>query len=142
MKKAFQSTENNAREMIFAQPLPLGVRRSAWWLYLHELSRLDPATGRNYTRHRAIKNVLGWMREQQVLIERMKQHPTQTQLLLLQMLADGKTQKEIAFELGKNYGTLALHFMHLRRRLGVETLYQVVAISVKRGWVRVKQDRN
>ena len=96
MKPATSATSNYPKDIIFARQLPLGVRRSAWWLYLHELNRIDIATGKAYTPRKALQNVLAWMDEQQVLLERVKQSPTQMQLRLIQMLADGKSQKQIA----------------------------------------------
>ena len=129
---------DQARETIFEQKsLLLCIRRTAWRLYEHELERTDPDTGSLYTPWKALDNVLKWMAEQSEMLERVKQEPTQMQRRLLQMLADGKSGKVIAFELGIHEKTLRTHFVRLRSRLGVETLYQVMAISAKKGWVKV-----
>ncbi len=141
MNKAPQVIPTQPRDVIFAQLVPLGVRRSAWLLYQHEIDRIDPATGKNYRPRKALRNVLAWIDEQRLLLELIKQRPTPTQLRLLQMMVDGMTQKEIAFVLGKNVATTKLHFSHLRERLGVGTLYQAIAIATKRGWVRVSPGR-
>jgi DNA-binding CsgD family transcriptional regulator len=129
-----------ARATIFAQKsLLLCIRRTAWWLFQHELTRTDPDTDKYYTPWRALENVLKWMAEQSEMLERVKQEPTQKQKRLLQMLADGKSQKEIAVELGVNPRSLRTHFFRMRSRLGVETLFQALAVGVRKGWVRVQR---
>lgn len=129
-----------AREAIFSQRgLLISIRRSAWWLFQHEMTRTDPHTGQFYTPRKALENTLNWMADQAEVLERVKQEPTQMQRRLLQMLAEGKTPKQIAYELGKNARTLRVHFSHIRSRLGVETMYQVMAVAVKKGWVSVSR---
>ncbi len=127
-----------AKETIFEQTsLLMAIRRTAWWLFCHELNRKDPRTGKAYTPYKALENVLKWMAEQSEMLERVKREPTQMQRRLLQMLADGKSGKQIAMEMGIHEQTLRTHFSRMRSRIGVETMYQVVAVSVKKGWIKV-----
>lgn len=125
-----------ARQTIFEQrSLLMSIRRSAWWLYRHEVER-------GYSPYDALDNVLKWMAEQAEMLERVKREPTQMQRRMLQMLADGYTQKQIAMELGKNVQTMKQHFYKARERLGVETMYQLMAVAVRKGWVKVNRTGN
>ena len=63
--------------------------------------------------------------------------PTPTQRLYLQLLADGLSQKQMACKLGKSMGTIKLSFRKVRDRLGLQSNYQVIALAVSRGWVKV-----
>ena len=135
-------TDNNARETIFDQPLPLPVRQSAWWLYQHELRRIDPATRQPYPPHQVLENTLKWMYEQILLIESQKLQPNDIQRRMLQMLAEGLSEKQIAFELGMNVGTARVIFLRLRTRLGMQSMYQLMAHSVHRGWVKLKTNKD
>src|SRR5512139_3027236 len=117
------SAIDEAMETIFAQQgLLLCIRRTAWWLFQHEMKRTDPATGRMYTPWKALDNTLKWMAEQCQMLERVKQEPTQMQRRLLQMLADGKSQKQIALELGVDARSVRVRFAKLRSRMGAESL--------------------
>lgn len=133
-----------AREAIFSQEgLLMAIRRTAWWLFEYQMRRQDPATGKNYTPGKALDSVLRWMDEQSEMLERVKQEPTQLQRRLLQMLVDGKPQKQIAHELQVSRKTLHFHLYRLRNKLGKNlTLYQVIAISVKKNWIKVRQAEN
>jgi DNA-binding CsgD family transcriptional regulator len=132
-----------AKETIFEQTsLLTAIRRTAWWLFCHELSRKDPETGKLYTPYKALDNALKWMGEQSEMLERVKQEPTQMQRRLLQMLAEGKSGKQIALEIGIHEQTLRTHFSRMRSRIGVETMYQLIAVGVKKGWVRVPSTDN
>jgi DNA-binding CsgD family transcriptional regulator len=134
--------DKHAKDMIFQQPMPLRIRQSAWWLYQHELSRIDPVTGQTYISGKALSNALKWMEEQSLLLEILKQRPNEIQRRMLQMLAEGMSEKQIAHALGKNVRTTRVHFSRLRTRLGMETLYQLMAHSVEEGWVRLtKKDK-
>lgn len=127
-----QKILDQSKEAIFSQQsLLMAIRRTAWWLFIHEMEN-------GYTHYEALDNVLLWMAEQSEMLERVKREPTQMQRRMLQMLADGKSGKQIARELGKNEQTLRGHFRRVRTRLGVDTMYQVMAISVKKGWITVK----
>ncbi len=129
-----------AKTIIFSRrDLLMSIRRSAWWLFRHELDRVDPATGRLYTPRRALKNTLRWMDEQATFLERIKQEPTQLQKRLLQMLVDGHSQKQIALQLGISERTINTHFSRFRISVGAKTVYQALAFSVSRGWVKVSR---
>lgn len=130
-------SDKQAKDTIFGQPLPLPVRQSAWWLYQHELSQIDPVPP-----PQALENTLKWMVEQLLLIESRKLQPNNIQRRMLQMLVEGLSEKQIAFELGMNLATARWIFLRLRTRLGLQSTYQLVAHSVHRGWVRLTSDRN
>lgn len=137
------SVMTTAKNVIFEQKsLLMSIRRSAWWLFQYELRRTDPDTGQLYTPYQALDNTLRWMAEQSEQLERVRREPTQTQKQILQMLVDGMTQKQIARELGINPRTIRVHFYKIRARFRVSTMYQVMAICVKKGWVQVKRTGN
>lgn len=134
---------DTAKQTIFEQKgLLLCIRRTAWWLFQYELTRTDPATGKPYTPWKALDNVLKWMGEQSEMLERVKREPTQMQRRLLQMLADGKSQKQIALELGIDARNVRSRFYKLRSRLEVDTLFQAIAVATKKGWVRWNEKNN
>lgn len=129
-----------AEKVIFSQQgLLMAVRRTAWFLFCHEMTRKDPATGTLYTPRKALSNTLRWMDEQAEFMERVKQEPTQLQRRMLQMLANGMSGKQIAYKLGIHEKTIRTYFRRLKAKLGVETMYQVVGISVKMGWIVIRQ---
>lgn len=63
--------------------------------------------------------------------------PTDSQRQMLQYLANGCNQQQISDVLGISHETTRKQLMLLRRRLGVATVEQAVAIAATRGWVRV-----
>lgn len=63
--------------------------------------------------------------------------PTDSQRKMLQYLANGCNQQQISDVLGISHETTRKQLMLLRRRLGVNTVEQAVALAAKRGWVRV-----
>jgi DNA-binding CsgD family transcriptional regulator len=143
MKPAATMSKNtDAKEVIFAQRgLLMSTKRTAWWLFEHELTRVDPYTGKLYTPHKALDNALKWLCEQYYRYERIRLEPTQLQRTLLQMLVDGKSQKQIAYELHRNHRTVRVHFDKLRERVGAESLYQVIALATKKRWVKVPDQK-
>ena len=134
--------DNQAKDTIMDQPLPLRVRDTAWWLYQYELRRIDPSTKKPYAPHKALEHTLKWMYEQLLLIESQKLRPNDKQRRMLQMLAEGMSEKQIAFELGMNPQTARGTFLRLRTRLGMASLYQLMAHSVQKGWVRITSNKD
>jgi len=132
-------SEKQAKETIFTQPVPAGVKQSAWWLYQHEMGKIQPTP---YTTEKVLTDVLLWMDEQRLLIETLKMTPTQEQRRMLQMLAEGMSQKQIAHALGANARTTRVLFMRMRDRLGMHTLYQLMATAVEKGWVKLQSNKN
>jgi len=59
---------------------------------------------------------------------------TPKQLTILQLLLDGKYLKQVALELQLTQEDVKVNLFRARQRAGVETLYQLVAVSVLRGW--------
>lgn len=134
MKQYPQAIIEEAHKTIFGQrSLLLCVRRTAWWLFEYELRRGHPPEA-------ALDHVLKWMAEQLDMLERVKREPTQLQRHLLQMLADGKSQKQIALELGIRVGSVRVRFARLRKRVGADSLFQVMAIAAKKRWVKVSEN--
>ena len=113
--------------------MPLAIKRSAWILFKHELSRTNPATTKQYTAHKALSNVLKWMAGQKAMLNFKQLTPKERELLVL--LLEGLTQKQMALELGCELVTVKQHFSRIRRKVGVISTYQVVAVAVARGWV-------
>lgn len=124
----------SARQTIFSQDgIPPAVKRTAWLLFRHELTRTNPDTDRLYTPKRALKNVLGWMEEQKMNLEMSRLSPRE--LKIVGMVVKGLTQKQIALELKCSRGTVKEHLQRARRKIGANSIYQVVAVAVEYGWV-------
>ena len=122
-----------AKKIIFEQKAPLAVRRSAWRLYQHEINRINPATSRLFTPQKALSNILRWIAERQSRRRRL----TPTQMQIVHLLArEGLNQKQIAGRLKRRERTIKMHFARMREQLGVDSMYQVVAVAVQRGWIK------
>lgn len=127
-------TRTSARQTIFSQPgFSQAVKRSAWRLFEHEID----CKGQHATLQAALGNVLRWMDDQAKKTARSRHKPSTIDRQMLQELVNGKTQKQIAYRFGFKLKTVHVRFWRLRERLGVETMYQVIALCVKQGWVRV-----
>jgi DNA-binding CsgD family transcriptional regulator len=108
------------------------IRQSGYSLYLHELAKRKSPD-------EALRAVMLWLDDQCRIEAKRRLEPTPLEKRLLQMLVqDGMTMKQIAFKTGRNLGTTKANFKRIRKRLGDITLYQLVALSVERGWVRVR----
>jgi DNA-binding NarL/FixJ family response regulator len=59
---------------------------------------------------------------------------TPMQLSILQLIVNGKYLKQAALELGMSEGDIRVNLFRARQRAGVDTLYQLVAVSVFWGW--------
>lgn len=123
-----------AKQTIFEQDAPLAVRRSAWVLYQHELTRIDPSTSKLYTPRRALANTRRWMAEQKERRKRKRPTPMQRQILYL-LVVEGLSQKQIAYRLRRTDRVIKMHFSQMRVQMGLKSLHQVVAVAVERGWI-------
>lgn len=124
-----------ARQIINSQAdTSLGIKRSAWILFQHEVSRIDPQTGRLYTARWALQNVLRWMAGQRARDLAVRLTPAE--LRILRLLVEGLTLKQIALEIGVSFETVKRHTRKVRHKTGAETLYQAIAVVVDRGWLR------
>ena len=124
-----------AHDSIFAlENVSLGIKRSAWMLIQHEISRTDPATGRPYTARRALRNVERWIAGQQA--RSMIIHLTPAELRIVKLLVEGLTLKQVALEAGISFRVVKRHMQNVRRKTGTVSMYQVIAVAVDRGWVR------
>jgi len=131
-------TPDIAKAIIFSQEVPRNLQRSGLLLFEHECDRKDPDTKKSYTKSKALSNVLKWMLEHKARQERARRMMlTPMERQVLQMLVDGLTQRQISIELKKNIRNVRRCFTRVRKRLGVGTLYQVIAISVSYGWVDI-----
>ena len=89
-----------------------------------------------------LKRVLRWMDDQHTKEAQRRLEPTIRERHLLHLfVVRGMTMKEIALITGNNVSAIKWHFKRMRDRLGDMTLYQFVAISVDRGWVKVQWER-
>lgn len=63
---------------------------------------------------------------------------TPRELSTLRLMADGKTNKEIANELGISERTVKTHLGHLFEKLGVTTRTEALKVATRRGLVRME----
>jgi len=63
-------------------------------------------------------------------------HLTPRELMALRLMADGKSNKEIANELGISERTVKTHLGHLFEKLGVTSRTEAVKVASRRGLVR------
>ena len=61
--------------------------------------------------------------------------PTARERQLLQLVAEGKSRKEVAYELGISEKTVAFHRYNLKRKLGLSTTAQLTRYAVEEGLV-------
>jgi DNA-binding NarL/FixJ family response regulator len=61
--------------------------------------------------------------------------PLEEHIRVLRLIVEGKTQDQIALEIGLSPETIKRRCRRAREFIGVETLYQAVAVAVARGWV-------
>ena len=64
-------------------------------------------------------------------------HLTPRELTTLRLMADGKSNKEIATELGISDRTVKTHLGHLFEKLGVTSRTEAVKVAARRGLVRL-----
>lgn len=120
-----------AKQIIDAQDVPLSIKRSAWFLFQHELSRQPRIKPR-----RALSNTLKWLRHQKARYAEPLRQLSPMQRKILQMLVEeGLIQKQMIVELGIGRQTVYHHYAKIMKKLGVESMYQAVAIAVEHGWV-------
>jgi DNA-binding NarL/FixJ family response regulator len=65
-------------------------------------------------------------------------HLTPRELASLRLMADGKSNKEIANELGISDRTVKTHLGHLFEKLGVTSRTEAIKIATRRGLVRLE----
>jgi DNA-binding NarL/FixJ family response regulator len=63
---------------------------------------------------------------------------TPRELSTLQLMADGKANKEIAHELGISERTVKTHLGHLFEKLGVTSRTEAIGVATRRGLVRLE----
>jgi two-component system NarL family response regulator len=63
---------------------------------------------------------------------------TPRELATLQLMADGKANKEIASELGISERTVKTHLGHLFEKLGVTSRTEAIGVATRRGLVRLE----
>lgn len=131
-----QPTLKLARATIFAHEIPLSIKRSAWALFQHELDRMNPATSKAFSQRKALSNTLRWMAQQKKRQEKKLKKLTPTQNKIIHMLVvEGLTQKQMALRLNRELRTIKHHFAQIKIKVGLASMYQVVAVAVELGWV-------
>ncbi len=130
-----------ARQIIFAQEMiSLSIKRTAWILLQHELIREDPQTCKPFTLRKALSNTLKWISMQRHRQEAGLRQLSPMQKKIIEMLViEGLTQKQIAYQLKRDPDTIKHHCERIRKKVGVESMYQVVAVAVELGWVTAPQ---
>ena len=61
---------------------------------------------------------------------------TSRQMQIVNLIASGKTNKEIAFSLGLTEGTVKIHVNHILHKLKASTRTEAASIALKRGLIR------
>lgn len=121
----------DAKETIYAQEdMPVSIKRSAFKLFEHELKKDKPIPAR-----RALSNVLKWMALQKARQQEGLRYLTPTHKLILQLMVEGLTQKQIALRLGRAERTVVRYCVEIRQLVRVDSIYQAIAVAVERGWV-------
>lgn len=69
-------------------------------------------------------------------------NPTPRELAVLQLIASGKSNKEIAAELPVGEGTVKTHVNNIMRKLGVTSRTQAILAAVQRGLVHLGPKRH
>lgn len=115
-----------AKQTIYAQDASLPVKRSAWFLFEHELMK----GGQWVT---ILPGVLKWMSDQRL---------TPREKHIIRLLVQGMTQKQIAFEMGCKQRMVRFHLTRVRQKLKLVSTDQVIAVAVDRGWVRAPRINN
>jgi RNA polymerase sigma factor (sigma-70 family) len=129
-----------AKQKIYDQDVPLTIKRSAWRLFEHELQRINPATSKPFSQQRALSNTLKWMVQQKERLDTAYKELSPTQKKIIDLLVlKGFTQKQMCLELGVTRDTVKHHYMRIKKKVGVTSMYQVVAVAVERGWVNAPQ---
>lgn len=125
-----------ARHIIFSQEMiPLTIKRTAWFLYQHELKREEPRTERQ-----AMANTRKWMAMMKKRQEAGLRLLSPMQKMIIELLVyEGLTQKQIALRLQRDPDTIKHHCERIRKKVGVDSMYQVVAVAVDLGWVMAPQ---
>lgn len=118
-----------AKKVIFEQEIPLPIKKSGWRLF-----RLE--TEKGSSPKKALDNILAWMliQSEKEAREKIKVSTIQKKLLYL-IIVEGFTRSQAALHLDRSPETVKQYCITLRKQLGVDSFYQVVAIAIERGWV-------
>lgn len=126
-----------AKKIIFSQEdISLPIKRSAWRLFIHELGKRDPKKKRAVSPKKALEAILAWMQVKKDQEKRavFKINSMQKRILYL-IIVEGFTRGQAAIHLDRSPETIKQYCINLRKQLGVDSFYQVVAIAIDRGWV-------
>jgi DNA-binding NarL/FixJ family response regulator len=136
MNSLQKTHSQKARRIIFSQEMiPLSIKRTALFLFEHELEREQPRT-----ENEALSNTLKWMRIMKHRQEAGLLQLTPMQKKIIELLVyEGLTQKQIALRLERDPNTIKHHCTRIRKKVGVDSMYQVVAVAVDLGWVTAPQ---
>ena len=117
------------KDVIFSQDIQLSIRKSAWILYQHEIGGDNKVD-----KQKALAKILMWIEQQRAKQQMKRLSPLQKQIVYL-MAVEGLTRKQIAERTNRSKRTIELRCKQIRKRLGLASMYQVVAFAVHRGWV-------
>ena len=130
----------NAKQTIYGQEVSLAVRHSAWFLFQHQLSTINPRTERRFTYNKALSNTLDWLSEQKAREDAALNQLTTLQKQIMRLLVEEElTQKEMALKLGCSREAIKHNYRRIKRKLGVVSMYRAAAIAMERGWVNASQ---
>jgi len=133
-------TPENARQTIYTQDALLSIKRSAWALYQHELTRINPRTNHPFTPRRALSNTLRWMAYQKRRgpMNAIRLSDVETEILKLRV-TEGLAFKQIAYRLNLTERIVKYRMAQIRVRVGLSSTDQVVAIAIEYGLVAPPQ---
>lgn len=74
-------------------------------------------------------------------VRRVHAQPTPRELEILRLLAEGKANKEIAWELGIAVRTVDAHRANIMQKLGLHSLVELIHYAMRRGIVTLPKDQ-
>jgi DNA-binding NarL/FixJ family response regulator len=79
-------------------------------------------------------------RSHEQLPERMEAQPTRREIQIIRLLAEGKVNKEIAYELGITVRTVEAHRAHVMQKLGLHSLADLIHYALRHGIASAPKD--
>lgn len=91
------------------------------------------ARGETLLKPEILQQVLSYQQKQPILENNVENPLTEREFEVLQMVAEGARNKEIAFKLGITERTVKAHLSHIYQQLNVDSRAAAVAVAAKSG---------